>query len=251
MPKVWRGNVRYLLKQLFRWSLNCTEIAQASDRRAVFPHHYPKRKPTANLLKEPLLALPKIVLFYALPQVLSPFTRSSKRPLLYVAFIHEISCQKSRGRRFVPSDTSDELLGSFRYPFASIAQPEGFSSKQQGFHLKRPTCIFSSPSTWRHSISPNFFYKPNTARKPKTSTYKLFSLNDKNSFLLFTKAIMLPGQAILPQRWTGFPSQPTPISKGIESLRATANTAYPFSSRYKRKRWTAFSRCAKRRIIPA
>ena len=38
--------------------------------------------------------MPKIVLFYALPQVLSPFTRSSKRPLLYVAFIHEIDCQK-------------------------------------------------------------------------------------------------------------------------------------------------------------
>jgi len=84
-------------------------------------------------------------------------------------------------------------LALFRYPFASIAQSEGFSSKQQGFHLKRPTCIFSSPATWRHSISPNFFYKPNTARKPKTPTYKLFSLNDKNSFLPFTKGIMLPG----------------------------------------------------------
>lgn len=62
---------------------------------------------------------------------------------------------------------------------------------------------------------------------------------------------MLPGQAILPQRWTGFPSQPTPISKGIESLRATANMAYAFSSRYKRRQWVACSRCAKRRIIPA
>jgi len=82
----------------------------------------------------------------------------------------------------------------------------GFSSKQQGLHLKRSTYIFSSPATWRHSISPNFFYKPNTARKPKTPTYKPFSLNDKNSFLLFTKAIILPGYAIIPQRWTGFPS---------------------------------------------
>lgn len=59
------------------------------------------------------------------------------------------------------------------------------------------------------------------------------------------------GYAILPQRWAGFPSQPTPISKGIKTLRAIANTAYTFSSRYKRKRWTAFSRCAKRRITPA
>lgn len=111
----------------------------------------------------------------------------------------------------------------------------GFSSKQQGFHLERPTCIFSAPSTWRHSISPNFFYNPNTARKPKTSTDKPAYRNDKNSFLLFTKAIMLPGQAILPQRWAGFPSQPTPISKGIKTLRAIANMAYAFSSRYKRR----------------
>ena len=127
----------------------------------------------------------------------------------------------------------------------------GFSSKQQGLHLKRSTYIFSAPSTWRHSISPNFFYKPNAARKPKTSTDKPPYRNDKNSVLPFTKAIMLPGQAILPQRWAALPRQPTPISEGIESLRATANTAYTFSSRYKRKRWTAFSRCAKRRITPA
>lgn len=45
---------------------------------------------------KPFLALPKIVLFYAFLQVLSPFTRSSKRPLRYVAFIHEIGCQKNR-----------------------------------------------------------------------------------------------------------------------------------------------------------
>lgn len=47
------------------------------------------------------------------------------------------------------------------------------------------------------------------------------------------------------------PQQPTPISKGIKTLRAIANTAYTFSSRYKRKRWVACSRCAKRRITPA
>lgn len=46
------------------------------------------------------------------------------------------------------------------------------------------------------------------------------------------------------------PQQPTPISKGIKTLRAIANTAYSFFSRHKRKRWTAFSCCAKRRIIP-
>ena len=62
---------------------------------------------------------------------------------------------------------------------------------------------------------------------------------------------MLPDYVILPQRWAGFPSQPTPTSKGIKTLRAIANTAYTFSSRYKRKRWVACSRCAKRRITPA
>lgn len=159
--------------------------------------------------------------------------------------------KKSRRRRFAPSDISVSSWHYFVILSHLLLNLRSFSSKQQGFHLKRPTCIFSAPSTWRHSISPNFFYNPNAARKPKTYTYKFPYRNDKNSFLLFTKAIMLPGQAILPQRWTGFPSQPTPISKGIESLRATANTAYPFSSRYKRKRWPTFSCCAKRRITPA
>lgn len=62
---------------------------------------------------------------------------------------------------------------------------------------------------------------------------------------------MLPGYAILPHRWAGFPSQQTPISEGIESLRAIANMAYAFSSRYKRRHRVACSRCAKRRITPA
>lgn len=44
--------------------------------------------------------------------------------------------------------------------------------------------------------------------------------------------------------------QPTPISKGIKTLRAIANMAYAFSSRYKRRQWVACSRCAKRRITP-
>lgn len=59
------------------------------------------------------------------------------------------------------------------------------------------------------------------------------------------------GYAIPPHRWAALPRQSTPISEGIESLRATANMAYTFSSRYKRKRWPTFSRCAKRRITLA
>ena len=199
----------------------------------------------------PFLALSKIVLFYALPQVYSPFTRSSKRPLLYVSFIHEISCQKK----------AEEDVSPLRAPRMScwdhfvilsllLLNLRGFSSKQQGLHLKRPTYFFSAPSTWRHSISPNFFYKPNTARKPKTSTYKPPYHNDKNSVLPFTKGIMLPGQAILPQRWAGFPSQPTPISKGIKTLRDITNMSHTFSSRYKRRHRVACSRCAKDGLPP-
>ena len=51
---------------------------------------------------KPFLALSKIVLFYAFPQVLSPFTRSAKESLLNVAFIHEISCQKKPKKTFRP-----------------------------------------------------------------------------------------------------------------------------------------------------
>jgi len=81
----------------------------------------------------------------------------------------------------------------------------GVSRKQQGLHLKRSTYIFSSPATWRHSISPNFFYKPNTARKPKTYTYKSPYRNDKNSVLPFTKAIILPGVRHSPTAVGRFP----------------------------------------------
>lgn len=159
-----------------------------------------------------LPALSNIVLFYALPQVLSTFTRSSKRPLLNVAFIHEIGCQK-KAEEDVSSPRTPRMSCWDHFAIHSHLFPHqrGFSSKRQGSHLKRPTYFFSSPSTWRHSISPNFFYKPNTAKKTKTSLYKPFSLNDKNSFFLFTKAIMLPVHAILPQRWAGTPQQPITI----------------------------------------
>lgn len=154
---------------------------------------------------KPFLALPKIVLFYAFPQVLSPFTRSSKRPFLYVAFIHEIGCQKKQKKHFVPSDTSVSSWHYFVILSHLLHNLRGFSSKQQGFHPKRSTYFFSSPATWRHSISPNFFYKPNTARKPKTYTYKSPYRNDKNSVLPFTKAIILPGVRHSPTAVGRFP----------------------------------------------
>lgn len=142
-------------------------------------------------------------------------------------------------------------VGIISLSFRIYCSIGGVQQQATRVSLQRPTCIFSAPSTWRHAISPNFFYKPNTARKPKTSTYKPPYRNDKNSVLPFTKGIMLPGQAILPQRWAGFPSQPTPISKGIKTLRDIANMSHTFSSRYKRRQWVACSHCAKRRITPA
>ncbi len=142
---------------------------------------------------KPFLALPKIVLFYALPQVL-PYLRAHQKGHFstLLSFTKSV-VKKSRGRRFAPSGTSVSSWHYFVILSLLLLNLRGFSRKQQGLHLKRSTYIFSSPATWRHAIYPKFFYKPNAARKPKTSTDKLFTLNDKNSFLLFTKAIMLPG----------------------------------------------------------
>ena len=201
---------------------------------------------------KPFLALPKIVLFYALPQVLSPFTRSAKESLLNVAFIHEISCQKSRRRRFAPSGTSlsswhyfvilSHLLLNRRGSAASI--DKGFTSN--GRLVFSPPPPHGDPPSLRISF---------TSQTPQESQ----RLIPTSPLIVMTKILLFPsrkrsysrGDAILPHRWAGFPSQPTPTSEGIESLRATANTANTFSSRYKRKRWTAFSCCAKRRITPA
>ena len=137
---------------------------------------------------------------------------------------------------------------SFHYPFASIAQSEGGSAASNKGFTSNSGLTVSPPPTWRHSISPNFFYKPNTERKPKTYTYKSPYRNNKNTLLPFMKAIMLPEYAILPQQWASLPQQLTTISGGMTIFRAIANMAHTFSSRYKRKRWPAFSCCAKRQI---
>lgn len=231
MPKDWQGNVRYLLKLLFRWRLNCTEIAQASDRRAVFSNHSPQTNTYCQLAEGALSSRCLRLCISTLYRKCFPHLRAHQKP----HFSTLLSFTKSVVKK------NEENVSFPRTPRMSSWDPftihthllhnlRGFSSKQQGFHLKRPTYFFSAPSTWRHSISPNFFYKPNTARNPKTSTYKPPYRNDKNSVLPFTKAIMLPGQAILPQRWAGFPSQPTLISEGIKTLRDIANTAYSFFS---------------------
>ncbi len=159
-----------------------------------FQNPYPKRKPTANLLKEAPPGADKDCTFLR-------FTASAFPSYALIKILTSQRCFHSRNRL---SKKAEENVSSPRTPRMScwdhfaiqsylLHNLRGFSRKQQGFHLKRSTYFFSSPSTWRHSTSPNFFYNPNAARKPKASLYKPFSLNDKNSFLLFTKAIILPG----------------------------------------------------------
>lgn len=165
-----------------------------SHRRAVFPTPDQERKPTANLLNE---ALPRAVKDCAFLR----FTASVFPIYALIKKTTSLCCFHSLNRL---SKKAEEDVSPLRAPRMScwdhfvilsllLLNLRGFSSKQQGFHLKRPTYFFSAPSTWRHSISPNLFYKPNTARKPKTSTYKPPYRNDKNSVLPFTKAIIFPG----------------------------------------------------------
>lgn len=135
---------------------------------------------------KPFLALSKIVLFYALPQVYSPFTRSSKRPLLYVAFIHEIGCQKSRRRRFAPSGTSVSSWHYFVILSHLLLNLRGFSSKQQGLHLKRPTYFFSAPP---HGDTPSLRISF-TSQTPQESQ----RLIPTSSLIAMTKILFFPSR---------------------------------------------------------
>ena len=211
--------------------------------------------PNVHLLptcwRSPLLALPKIVLFYALPQVLSPFTRSSKARLLHIAFIHEISCQKSRRRRFAPSDISVSSWHYFVILSHLLLNRRGSAASNKGFTSKG-RLTFSPPPP--HDDTPSLRISF-TSQTPQGSQ----RLHSTSPFLSMTKTLFFSSRrrsysreyTILPQRWAGTPQQPTPRSRGMITFRAIANMDHTFSSRYKRKRWTAFSRCAKRRITPA
>lgn len=200
---------------------------------------------------KPFLALSKIVLFYALPQVLPHLRAHQKDHFSTLLSFTKSVVKKSRRRRFVPSDTSDELLGSFRYPFAPITPSEGFQQQATRVSPQMADLYFLRPPP--HNDTPSL-RNSFTSQTPQESQ----RLQPTSPLIAMTKTLFFPsrrrsysrGYAIPPHRWAALPRQSTPISEGIESLRATANTAYTFSSRYKRKRWTAFSRCAKRRIIP-
>ena len=183
MPKDWRGNVRYLLKQLFRWRLNCTEIAQASDRRAVFPHHYPKRTPTANLLKEPLFALPKIVLFYALPQVLPHLRAHQKDHFSMLLSFTKSVVKKTEEDVSSPRTPRMSCWDHFAIHSLLLLNLRGFSSKRQGSRLKRPTYFFSAPS---HGDTPSLRISFTSQTLQKSQR-----LHSTSPFLSMTKTLFV------------------------------------------------------------
>lgn len=152
---------------------------------------------------KPFLALPKIVLFYALPQVLSPFTRSAKESLLNVAFIHEISCQKSRRRRFAPSGTSLSSWHYFVILSHLLLNRRGSAASNKGF-TSNGRLTFSPPPP--HGDTPSLRISF-TSQTPQESQ----RIIPTSPLIAMTKILFFPsrkrsysrGYAILPQRWAG------------------------------------------------
>ena len=178
--------------------------------------------------------------------------RSSKRPLLYVAFIHEISCQK-KAEEDVSSPRTPRMSCWDHFAIHShlLLNRRGSAASNKGF-TSNGRLVFSQPPP--HGDTPSLRISF-TSQTPQESQ----RLQPTSSFLSMTKTLFFSSRRQSCSRGRPFShsggqiaaQQPTPISKGIKTLLDIANTAYTFSSRYKRKRWTAFSRCAKRRIIPA
>ena len=159
--------------------------------------------------------------------------------------------KKSRRRRFAPSVTSVSSWHYFVILSHLLLNRRGSAASNKGF-TSNGRLVFSPPPP--HDNTPSL-RNSFTSQTPQESQ----RLIPTSPLIVMTKILFIPsrkrsysrGYAILPHRWAGFPSQPTPISKGIKTLRAIANMAYAFSSRYKRRQWVACSRCAKRRITPA
>lgn len=192
-----------------------------------------------------------IVLFYALPQVLPHLRAQQKSPFSTLLSFTKPVVKKSRRRRFAPSGTSVSNWHYFVILSYLLLNRRGLAASNKGFTSNGRLTFSPLPP---HGDTPSLRISF-TSQTPQESQ----RLIPTSPLIVMTKILFFPsrkrsysrGYAILPQRWAGFPSQPTPISKGIKTLRAIANTAYTFSSRYKRKRWVACSRCAKRRITPA
>ncbi len=184
---------------------------------------------------KPFLALPKIVLFYALPQVLSPFTRSKKTTSLRFFHSRNQLSKKSQRRRFAPSGTSVSSWHYFVILSHLLLNRRGLAASNKGF-TSNGRLVFSPPPP--HGDTPSLRISF-TSQTPQESQ----RIIPTSPLIAMTKILFFPsrkrsysrGFAILPHRWAGSPSQPTPISKGIKTLRAIANMAYAFSSRYKRR----------------
>ena len=84
--------------------------------------------------------------------------------------------KKSRRRRFAPSDTSDELLGSFRYPFASITPSEGFQQQATRVSPLTADLLFLRPLHMATLYLSEFLLQAQHCKKAKGFTLQdLFS----------------------------------------------------------------------------
>jgi len=228
---------------------NCT-----SDRPTCsFPELLPQTNTYCQLVKGAPSSRCLRLCFSTLYRKYFPHLRAHQKPHCSTLLsFTKLVVKKSRRRRFVPSGTSDELLKSFHHSYASIAQSEGFQQQATRVSPQTVDLLFSTPPPHDDTSSIRNSF---TSQTPQGSQ----RLQPTSSFLSMTKTLFFSPRRRsccrgMPLSHSGgqvSPQQPTPISKGIKTLRAFANTAYTFSSRYKRKQRAACSRCAKRRITPA
>ena len=114
---------------------------------------------------KPFLALPKIVLFYALPQVLSPFTRSAKESLLNVAFIHEISCQKKAEEDVSPLWAPRLAVGIISLSFRIYCSIGGVQQQATRVSLQTADLYFLPPLHMATLYPPRISFTSQTSQE--------------------------------------------------------------------------------------
>lgn len=227
---------------------NCT-----SDRPACsFPEPLPQTYTYCQLAGGAPSSRCLRLCFSTLYRKCFPHLRAHQNPHFstFLSFTKSV-VKKSRRRRFVPSDISVSSWHYFVILSHLLLNRRGSAASNKGF-TSNGRLVFSPPPP--HGDTPSLRISF-TSQTPQGSQ----RLHSTSPFLSMTKTLFFSSRrrsysreyTILPQRWAGTPQQPTPRSGGMITFRAIANIGHTFSSRYKRKRWTAFSRCAKRRITPA
>ena len=131
---------------------------------------------------KPLPARSNIVLFYALPQVHSPFTRSSKSPLLNVAFIHEIGCQKKPKKTFRPLGHLGRAVGIISLPIRIYYPIGGVSAASDKGLTSNGRLTFSPPPPHGDTPSLRISFTSQTLQKSQR-------LHSTSPFLSMTKTL--------------------------------------------------------------